>query len=235
MPRSSSHSPRRRRSLARLLVVCASVASVGACARDLPPVPYVAPPPGTVYDYGTFSNTVTRSAGWRTTYVDDRGREGRRVALFITEDPKRPLEVPGPALDSLWPLRLGRQLTLRTRQDQEVYRWEFRVLDTTTVTVGAGTFHTVVVEGVNTPELVRDPNSASTVLHTWWFAPEANAVVRFESNYLGGPATGRRVAGELREIRSPSPGDSGRPAAPPTPDSGAGRPAAPSTGAAAAR
>ncbi len=156
--------------------------------------------------------------GWRTTFVDDRGREASRIGLFITEDPRQPLNVDSVALDSLWPLELGRKVQMKARQGEEVYRWDFSVLDTVTVQVPAGRFTTLVVEGVQTPELVRSPQGASTVLHTWWFAPEANAVVRFQSTYLMGPGTGRRFEGQLKAIRHESspgaapgvvPGDSG--------------------------
>jgi len=46
------------------------------------------------------------------------------------------------------------------------------------------------------------------VLHTWWYAPEANAVVRFQSAYLAGAGQGRRFAGTLHGIRRPAAGDS---------------------------
>ncbi|HEY0972783.1 MAG TPA: hypothetical protein VGE02_17565 [Gemmatimonadales bacterium] len=196
--------------------------AAGACDYPAQSAAYVAPEPGTVYDYGDFTNTVTAVDGWRTTFVDDQGREARRIGLFITEDPRRPLSVDSVALDSLWPLELGRKVQMKARQGEEVYKWEFSVLDTVTVQVPAGRFTTLVVEGVQTPELVRSPEAASTVLHTWWFAPEANAVVRFQSTYLMGPATGRRFEGQLRAIRhQPAPGDSGA-----VGDSGAAAPAA---------
>ena len=202
---------RRRRAAAH-----AALVPLAACAGgEAPsPAPYAPPAPGTTYDYGAFSNTITGVDGWRTSYVDDAGREGRRVGLFITEDPRRPLVVQVAALDSLWPLTLNRRVELRTTQGEEVYTWQFTIADTATVEVGAGTFRTYVVEGVHVPQLVRDPNQAATVIHTWWYAPEPEAVVRFESTYLSGPAKGRRFAGALRAIRAAAPGDStGRPPA----------------------
>lgn len=191
-----------------LPVAALALAMTAGCAGPPEAVPYSSPVPGTVYDFGDFTNTVTAVDGWRTTYVDDRGRTGRRVALFITEDPRRPLTFVGPPIDSLWPLRLGTATTLRTREGDEVYRWEFRVLDTTTVTVPAGTFAATVVEGTRVPELVHAPQGASTVLNTWWYAPAVGTVVRFESNYLTGPGQGRRFTGELRSIRPPPAADS---------------------------
>ena len=206
--------PRSRRG--GLLAAFAVAAVASACESPPAPVPYVAPAPGTVYDYGDFTNTVTRVDGWRTTFTDDRGRPGQRLALFITEDPQRPLVVDAAALDSLWPLQLGRRLTLRTQQGDELFKWEFRVLDTATIEVPAGRFATTVVEGVQTPELVHSPRTAGSVVHTWWYAPEANAVVRFESAYLLGPAAGRRFEGTLKAIRAPGArADSGPAATPP--------------------
>lgn len=188
----------------------AALAALVACSAPPPPptVGYSTPAPGTVYDYGTFTNTITAVDGWRTTYVDDAGREARRVALFITEDPRRPLRLDSAAVGGLWPLRLGAATTLRAHRGDEVDRWQFRVLDTTTVTVPAGTYAAFVVEGIVTPELTHAPAAASTVLNTWWYAPSAQAVVRFESTYLTGPAKGRRVEGELRAIRPPAGVDS---------------------------
>ena len=209
--------------------VAAALLLLPACAGpSMPPAPYVPPAAGTTYDYGDFSNTITGADGWRTTYVDDAGREGRRVALFITEDPRRPLVVQAAALDSLWPLSLNRRAQVQTTQGDEVSTWQFSVVDTATVEVEAGTFRTYVVEGVHVPQLVRDPARASTVIHTWWYAPEANAVVRFQSVYVAGPAKGRRFAGALKAIRAP--GDSAVGRTPAAGDSAArpdGAPASP--------
>jgi hypothetical protein len=209
--------PRRGCLTPRAIVAAGLVGLAGltACSGPPPAIAYSAPAPGTVYDYGDFTNTITAVDGWRTTYVDDRGRTARRVALFITENPQRPLDVDSVALGSLWPLRLGAATTVRTRAGEEVYRWKFRVVDTTTVTVPAGTFAATVVEGIEVPELVHAPQQASSVLNTWWYAPAARAVVRFESTYLTGPVQGRRVIGELKAIRTPPRTDSGQaPAAP---------------------
>jgi len=203
-------SPRRRRR-ATVLAALAGASLAGAgCASPPPDAPYVAPAPGTVYDYGDFSNTVTKVDGWRTSFTDDRGRAGQRVALFITENPAQPVTVDAAALDSLWPLRLGRHVTLKTQRGDELYKWEFRVLDTATVEVPAGTITTNVGAGVQTPELVRSPQTAGGVVHTWWYAPEAKAVVRFESAYVLGPSAGRRFQGTLKAIRPAGAGaDSG--------------------------
>ena len=228
-PRTSPRSPSARRVLRRL-GLAALLPLAGCGDAPPPPAPYAPPAPGTTYDYGDFSNTVTGVDGWRTTYTDDAGREGRRVGLFITEDPRRPLVVQVAALDSLWPLTLNRRVELRTQQEEEVYTWQFTVVDTATVEVEAGTFRTYVVEGVHVPQLVRDPSRASTVIHTWWYAPEPKAVVRFESTYFAGPAKGRRFGATLRAIRTAAPGDSAAPAVPPADSAsatGAASPAAP--------
>ncbi|HEU4631115.1 MAG TPA: hypothetical protein VFS08_15295 [Gemmatimonadaceae bacterium] len=222
-------SPQRPRSLclpaATRPLALLALTGITACgsAASMPPVAYRTPVPGTVYDYGTFTNRITAVDGWRTSYVDDRGREGRRVALFITEDPRRPLVVDSVAVDSLWPLRLGHGATVLAHQGEEVYRWEFRVLDTTTVTVPAGTFRTIVVEGTQLPELVRVPQAATSAVHTWWYGPTLGAVVRFRSVYLTGPSAGRRFEGELRAIRAPGAADSAaaQPETGPAADSGA--------------
>ena len=196
---SSFSSLARRR---RGMLVAALTLGAGACDAGPEPVPYVAPAPGTVYDYGAFTNTVTSSDGWRVRFTDNQGRQAERVGLFLTSDPAEPLEVAPAALDSLWPLELGRELAFRVKRGPETHRWEFRVMAGERVTVPAGTFETVVVQGVQAPELVRSPQTAATVLNSWWYAPSVNAVVRFRTTYLSGPGQGRVVEGELRSIRT---------------------------------
>lgn len=182
---------------------------VAACDATPQSVEYVAPAPGTVYDYGTFTNTVTASEGWRVRFTDNRGREGERIALFLTGDPTQPLEVHPAALDSLWPLQIGRELAFPATRGDEVWRWELRVLPGERVTVPAGSFETILVQGVQAPELVRDPSTASTVVHSWWYAPAVNTVVRYRTRYAAGAGEGRVVEGELRAITPP---DSAAPA-----------------------
>lgn len=169
---------------------------------------YSPPPVGTLYDYGAQTNTITEVNGWRTSYRDNLGREGTRLGLFITEDPRRPLTVDSAAIGALWPLRVGRQTALTVKRDSEVYRWNFDVTDTATITVPAGTFKTFIVQGVERPELVRNPVAAVTVSNQWWVAPPHNTVVRFVSTYVTGPAAGRQVVGELKAVRTASAPDS---------------------------
>ena len=165
-------------------------------------VPYVPPVPGTVYHYTAFSNTITGVDGWRTAYVDDRGRPGSRLGLFITEDPRRPARPDSGALARLWPLRVGSELAFRTQVGPEVWRWEFRVTGTEEVPVPAGRFATVVVQGAQEPALVHDPRAASTVLYTWWYAPRVGAVVRVRSRFLAGRRAGQALEAELERIDS---------------------------------
>lgn len=193
---------------ASVLMVCIATALLAACEPGVEPMPYSPPPVGTVYDYGGQTNTITKVDGWRTTYRDDVGREGTRLALFITEDPRRPFTPDSVAIGELWPLRPGQQTVVIVKRDSEEYRWEFDVTDTTTITVPAGTFSTFIVEGVEKPQLVRNPARAVTVSNRWWVAQPNNTVVRFSSTYLTGPAAGRQVVGELKAIRMAGASDS---------------------------
>lgn len=194
--------------MTRIAVHCAAAVSLVACKPDVPPMPYTPPPVGTVFDYGGQSNTITKVDGWRTSYRDNLGREGSRLGLFITEDPRQPFTEDSAALGALWPLRLGQQTVVTVKRDSEEYRWDFDVTDTATITVPAGTFSTFIVQGVERPTLVRNPRTAVTVSNRWWVARPNNTVVRFVSTYLTGPAAGRQVIGELKAIRTASAPDS---------------------------
>lgn len=200
--------PRRTRGVTRIAMLPAVVASLAACKPDIPPMPYTPPPVGTVYDYGGQTNTITKVDGWRTSYRDNLGRTGSRLGLFITEDPRRPFTGDEVAMGDLWPLRLGQQSVVTVKRDSEVYRWDFDVTDTATITVPAGTFSTFIVQGVERPALVRDPRTAVTVSNRWWVARPNNTVVRFVSTYLTGPAAGRQVVGELKAVRTAGAADS---------------------------
>jgi hypothetical protein len=189
-------------------MLCAAAVPLAACKPDVPPMPYTPPPVGTVYDYGGQTNTITKVDGWRTSYRDNLGRDGSRLGLFITEDPRQPFTEDSAAMGALWPLRLGQQTVVTVKRDSEAYRWDFDVTDTATITVPAGTFSTFIVQGVERPTLVRNPRTAVTVSNRWWVARPNNAVVRFVSTYLTGPAAGRQVVGELKAIRTASASDS---------------------------
>ncbi|HET7274848.1 MAG TPA: DUF3108 domain-containing protein [Longimicrobiaceae bacterium] len=167
------------------------------------PAPYVAPTSGTTYFYEGLSNTITAVDGWRTEFTDGQGREGARLALFITDTPQQPVEVDSATLGDLWPLDVNNTSVVKVHRGPEVWRLDFRVTRTQNITVPAGTFDTYVVQAVETPELVRDPQSASTAMYTWWYAPEVAAVVRFRTSYLTGPATGRVVESSLNRIELP--------------------------------
>lgn len=202
LPISQFRAARRRVRRPAALLVGVLALGIAACDLGPPEAPYVAPTPGTVYDYGDFTNTIVSSDGWRVRYSDNHGREAERIGVFLTGDPREPLQVPPAVLDSLWPLRPGHETAFQVRRGPEVWRWELRVLPVEEeVTVGAGRYRTIVVQGVQTPELVRSPQVAGAVLHSWWYAPEAEAVVRFRTTYLAGPAQGRVVEGALRGIR----------------------------------
>jgi len=201
-------SPGRIRGVTRIAMLCAAALPLAACEPDVPPMPYTPPPVGTVYDYGGQTNTITKVDGWRTAYRDNLGREGSRLGLFITEDPRHPFSGDEVAIGELWPLRLGQQTVVTVKRDSEEFRWDFDVTDTATITVPAGTFSTFIVQGVERPTLVRNPRTAVTVSNRWWVARPNNAVVRFVSTYLTGPAAGRQVVGELTAIRTASASDS---------------------------
>jgi hypothetical protein len=161
---------------------------------------YGALQPGTTYNYTGVSNTITSVDGWRTRFTDSQGREGSRVALFLSEDPRNPMQVDSAQLASLWPLRVGNETSLEVQRGPEVWTYEFRVTGTQKVTVPAGEFDTFVVQAVESPRLVRDPASAFTAMYTWWYSPGVRNVVKFRTSYLAGPATGRQIESELESI-----------------------------------
>lgn len=192
----------------------------------LGPAPYVPPPVGTVYRYSGFTNTVLAADGWRVRFADQKGREGLRVGVFITDDPKQPSTIDSAALAKLWPLRTGTQTIVLARRNRDVARWLFKVVGQQFVGVPAGTFQAYVVQAVVRPEELKDPRNQTTIGFTWWYAPTINAVVRFETTYFSGAATGHAVASSLEAVEAPgqvatsstplgarSPGRSARPAA----------------------
>ncbi len=198
----------------RCALGCAVLVTVVACDAGPQSAPYVAPTPGTVYDYGQFTNTITAADGWRVRFSDNQGRQAERIGVFLTGDVEEPLQVEAAALDSLWPLEPGREAAFETKRGPEVWRWELRVTEGEEITVPAGTFQTLLVQGVQTPELVRNPQAAATVAYSWWYAPEINSVVRYRTTYMSGPAQGRVVEGELRGITAAAAsGSAARPAA----------------------
>jgi hypothetical protein len=167
------------------------------------PAPYVAPEIGTVYHYEGTTNTITAVDGLRTHFVDGQGRQGSRLALFIADDPREPAEVAADQLSAIWPLEVGKESVITVNRGPEIWEWEVRVSKIETITVPAGTFETYVVQAVEAPQLVRSPDQTSTASYTWWYAPEVEAVVRFRTTYLGGPATGRVIESGLVRIERP--------------------------------
>ena len=193
--------------MASLACVAAAATAAAACSQrgaSLPPAPYVAPAVGTVYRYAGFSNTVVGAEGMRTRFVDDSGRQGLRVGLFLSDDPQHPSEVDSARLAELWPLDTGKQVTVVVRNGPSAWRWMFKVVGVQRVRVPAGEFQTYLVQAVQRPEPMPDPKTATVVGYTWWYAPSIAAVVRFKTSYFGGPAAGRVFASELRAVERPT-------------------------------
>ena len=192
------------------------VAMAGACSLaepSLPPAPYVAPAVGTVYRYAGFSNTVVGAEGLRTRFVDDSGRQGLRVGLFISDDPEHPSQIDPAQLGALWPLESEKQTNVVVRNGPSAWLWRFKVLGVQDVTVPAGRFQTYLVQAVQRPDTIRDPKATqeTVVGYTFWYAPSIAAVVRFRTTYYSGPAMGRVVQSELRAVERPSAAPGGAP------------------------
>ena len=204
----------RRLSLAVGVVLGAATA--GACSLvepSLPPAPYVAPAVGTVYRYAGFSNTVVGADGLRTRFVDDSGRQGLRVGLFISDDPRHPSRIDPAQLGALWPLESEKQTNVVVRNDSSAWLWRFKVLGVQDVTVPAGRFQTYLVQAVQRPDTIRDPTAPreTVVGYTFWYAPSIAAVVRFRTTYYSGPAMGQVVESELRAVERPPAAPAGEP------------------------
>jgi len=203
-----------RRVAARAVVVLAAVAGA-SCSRgerSLPPAPYVAPAVGTVYRYVGFNNTVVGVDGMRTRFVDDSGRQGVRVGLFISDDAEHPARIDVAQVTALWPLEVDKQSDVRVHDGARAWLWRFKVVGEQNVNVPAGRFETYVVQAVQRPDSIRDPKSGqeTVVGYTFWYAPSIAAVVRFRTTYFSGPATGKVVQSELRGVQSPGTGASTR-------------------------
>lgn len=197
--RNPRHPPRARRAATLLALL-----SVQACAPEPPePAPFVQPDTGTVYLYGEVLNQILSTEGIRTRYQDHRGRVAERIGLFLTAGEGSPIQVDTAALMGLWPLEPGKTAVveiLSGEEPQEVYEYEFVVQRMEPVETGLGSFDSYVVQGVVTPKLVRNPAVAQTIMNSWWYSPELNAVTRFRTTYLLGPGQGTVVEDRLREI-----------------------------------
>jgi hypothetical protein len=185
------------------------VAIVTGCSKPegLGPAPYVPPAAGTVYKYVGFQNTVLDSDGWRVRFADQKGRRATRVGVFITDDPDTPSKIDSAALAKLWPLANGKKASLRVTSGTYVSRWDFNVIGQAQVAVPAGTFETYIVQAMQRPDSITDPQKQTVFAYTWWYAPEVAAVVKFETTYYSGPAQGQVVRSMLEGIDSSKVGD----------------------------
>lgn len=186
---------------ARALLVAAVLSTPAACAAPPPePAPFVHPEVGTVYRYRDVVNVVMETDGIRMRYKDHLDRVAERVGLFLTTSPENPVQIDTVALMSLWPLEVGKEAVVEIRSGEQVYEYEFVVQRVEPVETGFGTFDSYIVQGVVSPKLVRDPALAQTVMTSWWYSPELNAVTRFRTTYLAGPGEGTVVGDRLVEI-----------------------------------
>lgn len=189
---------------ARRLTGAALVALAAACDGEQTAA-YEPPAPGTVYFWsGGMVTQAQENQGLRSSYVDVLGRTGSRLALFIPESPGRPAEVDSAAIRNLWPLQVGKEGTIAVRRGEETEEWEFRVKSYEMVAVPMGAYMAFVVQGTQMPKLVRDPKTAISATHTWWYAPEVKSVVKWSSKYMTGPTAGREFGASLEEIVAPN-------------------------------
>lgn len=186
-------------------LVGAALLSLAAACGGVKPAPYVPPAPGTVYFWsGGMVTQAKENRGLRSSYVDLLGRTGSRIALFIPESPGRPAVVDSAAVSKLWPLQVGKEGTLQVKRGDEVEEWEFRVRAYEQVSVPAGSFMAYWVQATQMPKLARDPKNAISATHSWWYAPELNAVVRWSSKYMTGPTAGKEFGASIEEIIAPN-------------------------------
>ena len=188
---------RGRRGTARIAAIAAVVALVAATplvaqspraatppprkAPDpvLAPAPWAPPAPGTTFRYEGFAYRVTKTDGWRTSFVDDKGAPGQQLSLFFSEDPRQPYKFPADSIAALWPLRIGTRTSFQVFKGPLQWRYVVRVIGTERVAVPAGTFDTYLVTALELPLLTADPAGVRTRMTTFWYAPSINAVVRF--------------------------------------------------------
>jgi hypothetical protein len=157
-------------------------------ASALPPAPYVTPRSGTKYVYTGFSNTITRSEGWRVWYRDHRGAAGARIAHFIPDDPANPLVIADSSLRKLWPLQVGKVTDVIARRGEVRFLWRFTVVETEMVSTALGRHLAYRVDAVQQTAATPDPANAVVNIYSWWYAPAVQAVIRV--NFL--QATGAR-------------------------------------------
>jgi len=183
-------------------IVTLLMATVSCAPASLEgPAEYQSPEPGTVYRYRDVANVILESDGIRTRFRDNQGRVAERVGLFLTDDPEDRMQIDTVALMSLWPLVPEKEAVVETkRANGEVFETEFRVSRVEPVETGMGMVDAIIVQGVTTPKLVRDPETARSIMNSWWYSPDLNAVVRFRTTFLAGPGQGTVVGDRLVEI-----------------------------------
>ncbi len=159
------------------LVSFAAVSTAGA--PKLPPAAFKVAPPGTTIvwknlDSGKVVTTVVQPADGFTVKRQVDGKEYSRYGFFakwprtISEEQRR-------KLDKIWPLETGKSVSYERSADDKRWQDEVTVVGTQTVTVGAGTFDTYVVEW-----------ESHGVSHSWsgrclrWYNPELGWNVKTE-------------------------------------------------------
>jgi hypothetical protein len=185
----------------QLMAMLAAVLGFGCKGAGLESAPYKAPEVGVRYKYsGGLTNTITAVNGWRTEFVDDKGRPGSRLGLFVNEDPASPVTVDSGDLERLWPIELNKETKVTVHHGPEVYTWQFRVVSEEKVFLGNQAISCYVVQAVQDPVLVKDPRKTTSTINTWWYSPALNAVVKFKTTYVGGPTAGKAFTALLERI-----------------------------------
>lgn len=190
----------------RVAVAALAFAMAAGCEKyfpePLPPAPYVSSPVGTVFRYQGFTNRVVSSDGWVTRFVDDSGRAVHRIAGFITEDPAHPVTIDTSKLSSLWPLKVGNDVTIPVSVGTERWSWSFKVTGEQQIETPGALYRTFVVEAVQS-RLDSAGGAPASFGYTLNYAPEAKTVVRFQTTVLSGKDTGRSFGSDLRSIFHP--------------------------------
>jgi hypothetical protein len=132
-------------------------------------------------DAGYFQ--VTGVSGTTVTVVNASNQTAKlRAGLFSIRSGSK---IVGSALDSLWPLHVGKRLEFEEINGDDRWHNVVQVLRREAITTPAGTFDTWVIERQERALMPAQGGFERT--RTYWFAPDAGLHIRLRSVQGGGP------------------------------------------------
>ena len=174
-----------------------SFATSGVVAGERSSGAFKAPPVGTVCQYNNFTTTIASVDGHEISY-DAGSRTNMKLYGWLMTDPRGSAKFDRSAIDSLWPLSVGKTASLKVTRKTGMWRITFSVVGRETVSVPAGNFETFVVQ-----ENQRGIGHRYEKERTRWYSPELGTLVKSESLVTKGVSYGKRSSYQLVRMTYP--------------------------------